>query len=98
MTYDELIDGLKQRGFQYTEDICNKGGCHLDERHFILLTDGLVIYSNFWDWNCCGYEKDYGNVKNGLYEIWSLENPEDSWMIPNSRIFSFKELDEIIKI
>jgi hypothetical protein len=97
MDYDTFIEGLKERGFQYTEDVCNKGGCHIDERHFILLTDGLVIYSNFWDWNACNKpSSDYGYVEGGLCEIWSFENPEDSWLMPNTREFTFEELDRII--
>jgi len=94
MDHDTLIEGLKQRGFEYIEDICNKGGCHKDERHFILLTDGLVIYSNFWDWNAC--EKNLHGLENGLYEIWSLADPEDSWLLPNTKEFSFEELDFIM--
>lgn len=90
MTYDDFINGLKSRGFQHIEDVCNMGGCHIDERHFILLTDGLVIYSNFWDW------KDCEDMNDGLHEIWSLTNPEDAWLMPNTKVFSFEELDRIM--
>lgn len=98
MDYDAFIDGLKSRGFQYTEDICNKGGCHKDEMHFVLLTDGLVIYSNFWDWRACKKKTgEFGFVEGGLCEIWALANPENSWLIPGTKEFSFEELDFIMK-
>ncbi len=90
MEYDTLIDGLKKRGFEYTEDICNKGGCHLDEMHFILLTDGLVIYSNFWDWIAAAENKH--GLTNGLHEIWCLEPFEND----STKEFSFAELDFIM--
>jgi len=96
MSHDELIEGLKARGFQYTEDVCNKGGCHKDEMHFILFTDGLVIYSNFWDWRACDKKSNEYGLEGGVCEIWSLENPEDSWLMPNTKEFSFEELDFIM--
>ena len=97
MDYDDFINGLKERGFQYTEDVCICGGCHKDEMHFILLTDGLVIYSNFWDWKACDKPtSEFGGVEGGVCEIWSLSDPEDSWLIPESREFNFKELDFIM--
>ena len=93
MTYDDLIEGLKERGFQYTEDICNRGGCHYDEMHFILVTDGLIIYSNFWDWNACAGK--YSSLVGGLYEIWCFDySPVYD---PNTKEFSFAELDFIMK-
>jgi hypothetical protein len=91
MNYDVLIDGLKSRGFSYTEDICNMGGCHKDEMHFILLTDGLVIYSNFWDWKAA--DKNLHGLENGVCEVWCLE-PSD-WDT-KTKEFSFKELDFIM--
>lgn len=94
MEYDDLITGLKERGFQYTKDICNKGGCHKDEMHFVLLTDGLVIYSNFWNWNACDKPaKAFGGVEGGVCEIWCLE-PSD--YDPHTKEFSFSELDFIM--
>jgi hypothetical protein len=93
MQFDDLLDGLKKRGFQNTESICSKGHCHFDEKHFILLTDGLVIYSNFWDWNSCGEESEFGNVRGGLYEIWCMELSEYD---PKTKEFSFEELDQIM--
>jgi hypothetical protein len=87
ITYDELIDGLNKRGFKNTDEICNKGDCNFEEKHFILLTDGLVIYSNYWDWNHCKERKD------GLVEIWCMEPSEYD---PNTEEFSFEELDQIM--
>jgi hypothetical protein len=95
MDYDVLIEGLKARGFQYTEDIGSKGHCHYDERHFILLTDGLVIYSNFWNWNACNKKaNDFGGVEGGLCEIWCLEPSEFD---TKTKEFTFEELDFIMK-
>ena len=91
MKYEDLENGLKIRGFEYTEDICNKGGCHLDERHFILLTDGLVIYSNFWDWNAA--DQNLHGLENGLVEIWRMKSSEFD---PSTKEFTFEELDRII--
>ena len=45
MTFDDLIAGLEARGFQNTSGICGRGKTHLNEHHYVLLTDGLVIYS-----------------------------------------------------
>ena len=95
MTCEVLIEGLKARGFSYTEDICNKGGCHKDEMDFILLTDGLVIYSNFWNWNaCCKPNGTFGSVENGLCEIWCLELSKYD---TKTKEFTFDELDFIMK-
>jgi len=94
MDYDILIEGLKTRGFQDTEGICNRGHCHKDEMHFILVTDGLVIYSNFWDWRaCCKKANDFGGVEGGLCEVWCLEPSEYD---THTKVFSFEELDFII--
>lgn len=86
MTYDELIAGLKLRGFVGTDKICNKGGCHNEFNcHFILLTDGLVIYSNTWNWN----DKHNPNSK---YELWPLETHKSDPHKP----FEFHYLDNIM--
>ena len=63
MTFDELISGLKQRGFEDTEGIMGRGKCHLNRKHFVLFTDGLVIYSTEPHWD----------AHNSLSDDWPLD-------------------------
>lgn len=51
MNYDIFIDGLKQRGFVNTDKIDSVGCCNKDEKHYIVYTDGLVIYSTIPNFN-----------------------------------------------
>jgi hypothetical protein len=39
--------GLAERGFVGIDNACSLGKCHKDDEHFILVTDGLVIYRNY---------------------------------------------------
>lgn len=67
----------------------------MDERHFVLLTDGIVIYSNFWDWNDCNRPaKNFNGVEDGLCEVWCLE--PSKWDI-KPKEFSVEELNFIMK-
>lgn len=56
MSYNDkpLMDFLAERQFTGLDGgIYSLGGCHdPTEKHYILLTDGLVIYSDYWDWKC----------------------------------------------
>ena len=45
MNYDNFIDNLKQRGFVNKDKIGSICYCNKDEKHYLLLTDGLLIYS-----------------------------------------------------
>lgn len=45
MNNDIFIDELKKRGFVNTDKIGSIGYCNKDEKHYLLLTDGLLIYS-----------------------------------------------------
>jgi len=83
MTYDDLENGLKLRGFEGVEEISSKGQCSKNDRHFILFTDGLVIYSNFWDWN---------DDRSTKVELWPLEVHKYDHEIP----FQFWMLDTIM--
>ena len=87
MNYEDLIEGLKQRGFVGIEGICNCGDCNKNDRHYILLTDGLVIYSNI------AHYRNEKYVKDSLVESWPLEK-----FSKNEKEFSFEELDEIMKL
>jgi len=89
MLYDDLVNGLKMRGFTGIEEMCSMGRCHKDEKHYILLTDGLVIYSNVPFWTSVKHLPD------GLEEIWCLEKMDELDTTPE---FSFQELDEIMNI
>lgn len=53
MSIYDFYSGLEARGFgPLNGKECDRGGCHtLDEKHYILTTDGLVIYSTHRDWD-----------------------------------------------
>ena len=89
MTYEELENGLRDRGFVGVDEFCNKGDCHKDEKHFILVTDGLIIYSNMWDYHMCDDDP------NGLCEYWCFEWSECDVLVKE---FEWWQLDEIMKI
>ena len=89
MTNEEFESGLKCRGFIGIEAIDSKGECHVDDKHYILRTDGLIIYSNIPFYND---EKYY---PESLVEVWCWEASEYD---TKTKEFSFKELDEIMII
>lgn len=89
MTINELISGLKIRGFVGTDGIDSMSKCHKGEDHYILLTDGLVIYSNV------PFYKNAKYIPNSLVESWTLERFDEE---DKSKEFSFDELDTIIAI
>lgn len=64
---NKLEEGLLQRGFNGIENIDSMGCCHKDEQHFVLRTDGLIIYSNIPFWN----DSDY--YTNSVVESWDFE-------------------------
>lgn len=71
MTYEELEKGLFDRGFVGIDEIGSCGKCHKDNKHYVLLTDGCVIYSSI---------PHYRNVRylpDELDECWSME--EFTW-------------------
>jgi len=86
MTYNQFEEGLKQRGFKDIEFVDSTGKCSKDDCHYILLTDGVVIYSSV---------PNYKNVKYLSGEI------SEWWDFPDGeyvrRPFSFSELDNIIE-
>lgn len=86
--YDNLEDGLKHRGFVGIENIDSMRRCNKDDKHFILRTDGLIIYTNY-PWTHTSKSELETRKSNGYKDYrydWGMEN------------FSFKELDEIIEI
>ena len=71
MTYEELEKGLARLGFVGIDGIDSCGKCHLDNKHYILTTDGCVIYSSI---------PHYTNVRhlpNEIDECWGME--EFTW-------------------
>jgi len=66
--FTKLEEGLINRGFQGTNLIDNWGRCHKNERHYILRTDGLIIYTTYpSDWKGANPPKDYFD------ETWTME-------------------------
>ncbi len=88
MTYDALVEGLKARGFVGIDKIDSMGECHKDEKHYVLLTDGLVIYSTIPFWKNVKYFPDE------IEKSWSLEK----WNEDIINEFNWEEFDEAMKI
>ncbi len=80
-----LEAGLIARAFVGTNNIDSIGYCHKDEKHYILRTDGLVIYTTFPDqWRD---DIGLGRAPKGYFEkVWGMEE------------FNFDELDDIMEI
>ncbi len=86
--FDNLEHGLELRGFIGINNIDSMRHCNKDEKHFILRTDGLVIYTNY-PWTHTSRSELESRKINGYKDYryeWGMED------------FSFKELDEIIEI
>jgi hypothetical protein len=88
---DALISGLEARGFVNTEEIHSKGKCHKNERHYILLTDGLVIYSSIPSWTSVKHFPDE------LEESWPLIQSERD-KENGAKAFSFEALDMVMAL
>lgn len=85
--YDRIENGLKTRGFTGIEGMDSMGECHKNEKHYILRTDGLIIYSDVPFWT------DHRDDPNVRYEIWAQEKYEGD----DTPVFTFKALDKIMK-
>ncbi len=82
MTYEELEKGLADRGFVGINGIDNMGECHKDEKHYVLRTDGLIIYSNI------PYHTDTKYYPpNAISEYWGMQDE-----------FTWKKLEEIMSL
>lgn len=88
MDWQDLERGLIERGFVGTNKMHDKGECHKNEQHYILLTDGLVIYSNVWD-----YTKYYRYNPHTMYGDKLETIIMEEW--PQNE-FTFEELDTIL--
>lgn len=85
MEYDTFIVELEKRGFTNTESIGSIGGCHRNEEHYILFTDGLVIYSTIPYWDNVKY------LPAAICETWEFTPDEFS-----SNPFTFEKLDRLL--
>jgi hypothetical protein len=89
MEFDEFTTGLHNRGFININNIDSRGECNKNNRHYILLTDGLVIYSSIpiysqlkfhkneyvESWNFCEFTFDKLDIAIKLVDdIKNIEN------------------------
>lgn len=95
MSYDELETGLKARGFIGIEGINGMGNCHKNEQHYILTTDGLVIYSSIPYYNSVKHFPEELEVCWTMEKWWNENDPLTMafCLRPDDKIFSFEELD-----
>ena len=91
MDYNTFINGLIERGFVNTEEICGKGNCHKDNKHYILLTDGLIIYSSIPDWTAVQLLVSAGRAARE--ECWEYSDDEYA-----KNVFSFEKLDKMLAL
>lgn len=86
MIYEEIEPGLKKRGFVGIEGMDSMGECHKDNKHFILRTDGLIIYSNIPFWTDTEYHP------GSVYKIWDAVADK----FTKGKAFNWEELDEFL--
>lgn len=90
MNINKIIEGLGTRGFTGLDQICNMGQCHKDNEHFVLVTDGLVIYSSVPQWHKPHHDK--------VVKHWKHHHDGDDYNNHSDHApFSFDELDKVIK-
>lgn len=92
MTSDELEAGLAKRGFVGIEGMDSMGECHLGEKHFILRTDGLVIYSDIPFWTDTEYHP------GSRYEMWPQEDYNDEYYKDPNPVFTWEALDKLLYV
>lgn len=83
MTYKELEVGLTRRGFIGVEGIDSMGKCHKDKKHYVLMTDGLVIYSTIPFWTDTKYHEGSRAVEWGFSDFYGKD-----------KLFTFEKLDK----
>jgi len=90
MTEDEFIKGLEERGFKGIDGIDSMGQCHIKNRHYLLRTDGLLIYSSI------PYHSDaeYYPNKEVIVEYWENAYLDEDGVMKNP--FTFEKLDAIM--
>jgi hypothetical protein len=83
--YDAFIAELERRGFVGMEGICSMATCHKDFTHWLLLTDGLLYYSN--------YPFVHDRPSGDMYKTsWACLYPESE-----DEQFSFEKLEKEMK-
>jgi len=78
---------LRRRGWQGIEGMNSMGKCHLNEQHYLLTTDGLIIYSSIPFYNSVQYFPDE------LEECWDANENEYS-----RNVFSWEKLDAVMQL
>ena len=79
---------LIRRGWQGIEGINSMGKCHLNEQHWLLTTDGLIIYSSIPFYTSVRYFNDE------MEECWDIGGEFGG----SRNLFSWEKLDMIIKL
>ena len=81
MNWQDFISRLEKMGFVGIEKIDSMGKCHLNERHYILTTDGLIIYSSIPFYDSVRYFDDEieecwdGCWEGNNYDFYEPRNP-----------------------
>lgn len=83
MTYEALEQGLRARGFNGVEEMCNRGGCSKDG-HYILVTDGCIIYSSLPDYHAVRLFPDE------IDEWWDFDGMRN--------LFTWEKLDAVMNL
>ena len=86
MSSDEIEQGLARRGFVGISGMDSMGECHKDEKHFVLRTDGLIIYSDIPFWTDTEYHP------GSFYKRWDAEADK----FTKGRAFNWEEFDKIL--
>ncbi len=84
MTSEELEAGLAARGFTGMEEMDSMGKCHKDGKHFILRTDGLIIYSDIPFWS---------NARDRS-QMWPQEDYSDEFYKDPNPVFTWEALEK----
>jgi hypothetical protein len=66
--FDTLCIELANRGFIGINNICSMRHCHKDNKHFLLLTDGIIIYSNI------PYYSDAKHYPDSVVQEWYFDD------------------------
>jgi len=81
LTPEQFEQALRKRGFVNIEKYCDKGQCNLNEKHYILVTDGLYIYSTHPQWD------SDAQLETDIVKEWYWDEFDEN---------SLKELDNLL--
>lgn len=85
--YNAFHAELARRGWQGMNEMDSMGKCHLNEQHYLLTTDGLIIYSSIPFYTSVEYFDDEFD------ECWDAN--KDAY---SRNVFSWEKLDAVIKL